>query len=241
MTPCAHPSFVPSSQAGAKQQLAVTMAIAGATLWLEGVLSRNLTSSVGKDRAGWTPLSCKTESSWEETSWGFGGRRELSPYSRTTGQTSPQEREIFFSELYQLVHSAGNGKTLSKTMSFRTLLLGPQSFDITSASGPHALCAGPHTLCPGARELLAESCERGWRCQLASCPTAQPGSGSKGQWVGGEENPQQRSQSSRWPRDISPLPERSGISVCPLKLATANSGSEHHFTESFKNTYLLFI
>ena len=61
MTQCAHPSFVPRPQAGAKQQLAVTMAIVGATLWLEGVLSRNLTSSVGKDRAGWTPLSCSTE------------------------------------------------------------------------------------------------------------------------------------------------------------------------------------
>lgn len=57
-----HPSFVPSSQAGAKKQLAITMAIAGAKLWLEGVLSsRDLTNSVVKERAGCTPLSGKTE------------------------------------------------------------------------------------------------------------------------------------------------------------------------------------
>lgn len=38
------------------------MAIAGAKLWLEGVLSsRDLTNSVVKERAGCTPLSGKTE------------------------------------------------------------------------------------------------------------------------------------------------------------------------------------
>lgn len=43
-------SFVPSPQAGgAKQQLAVTMAIAGAKLWLKRILnSRDLTKSVGE-------------------------------------------------------------------------------------------------------------------------------------------------------------------------------------------------
>ena len=45
--------FVPNPQAGAKQPLVVTMAIAEAKLWLEGVLSsRDLTNSVGKKMAG---------------------------------------------------------------------------------------------------------------------------------------------------------------------------------------------
>lgn len=125
----------------------------------------------------------------------------MSPSSRSTGQTSPSVRERFFLlNCTSWCIQQEMGKPCLKPCLFRILLLGPQLFDITSASGPHVLCVSPHTLCPGARELLAESCGWGWRCQLASCPTAQPGSWSKGQWVGGEENPQQRSRSSRHPR-----------------------------------------
>lgn len=62
------------------------------------------------------------------------------------------------------MHLAGNGKLLPKTMSFRTLLglytwpalLGPQSFDTASDSGPDVLRAGAPTLCLRERELLAE-------------------------------------------------------------------------------------
>lgn len=92
--PLSHPFFVPSPQAGATRQLAITMAIAGAKLWLEGVLSsRDSASSVG-EMAGQIPLSCKTETSWKEPSWDFRGRRELLIAGNRV-RLIPQQKDVF--------------------------------------------------------------------------------------------------------------------------------------------------
>lgn len=57
-----------------------------------------------------------------------------------------------------------------------------------------------------------------------------------GEWAG--RKPHHRDPIIPWAQRHSPLPEWLGISACPLN-TTGNYSSEYHFTESFKNTYLV--
>lgn len=106
-----------------------------------------------------------------------------------------------------------------------------------SDPGPELLSAGPHALSRRKGDACrAEDGAGGANWLLV--PQHNQAQGARGR-VGGKETTQQRS--SHLPGPETQPSARVSISARPLKLNTVNYGSAYHFTESFKNTFLLFV
>lgn len=104
----------------------------------------------------------------------------MSPCSRTDlSQTSPSvERDFLLLELYQQSIQQEMGKPCLKPCLLRPFSLVPNRLTSPLPRGPMRYVLAL-TLCVQERGAACrESCGRVWRCQLASYPTAQPGSGA---------------------------------------------------------------